>query len=346
MASIRKRGTSWIADIRRKGHKSISKSFPTKGLAQEWARKVEREMDTKDFKDERGIAHISLADLIDRYTLEFDAIKPFGKNKKATLKMLRECLGDTKLPGMTVDRLTEHVNARMKAGAGGVTIAIDLTYLGGVYKAAKQLWKMPVDAEFITSVRANLEYRGISLKSKERDRRPTDDEISRLCAHYNAKTRQIVPMSELIQFAIATAMRLNEMITIKWSDLNKTDRTIIIRDRKHPKEKIGNDQTVPLLGDAYDIVLRQPKIEGEDRIFPITEGTVSSIFPRACRTLGIVDLRFHDLRHEGISRLFEQGYSVPEVALVSGHRDWKVLARYTQIRAKNLHRSPAPLLAA
>src|SRR5450830_1490738 len=104
------------------------------------------------------------------------------------------------------------------------------------------------------------------------------------------------------------------------------------------REKAGNDQEVPLLGEAFDIVKRQP---AGDLIFPVTEGTVSTIFPRACNALRIVDLKFHDLRHEGVSRLFEQGYSIEQVALVSGHRDWKMLARYTQIRAKDLHRAAA-----
>lgn len=336
MASIRKRESSWVADIRRKGHKSISKSFPTKGMAQEWARKIEREMDTMDFKDGRGVALITLADLIERYKKDLGEVKPFGKNKAAVIESLKRNLGSTRLPELTTEKLTEHIDARMKEGAGGVTIGIELTYLGSIYRAAKQLWKLPVDSDFIASARANLQYRGVSTKSKERERRPTTAEIEALCAHYKAKKRQVVPMPDLILFAIETAMRLNEIINLKWSDLNETDKTIIIRDRKHPTEKQGNDQEVPLLGDAFDIVKRQP--EKADRIFPVTDGTVSSIFPRACQALKIKDLRFHDLRHEGVSRLFEQGYAIEQVAMVSGHRDWKMLARYTQIRAKDLHR--------
>jgi integrase len=69
-------------------------------------------------------------------------------------------------------------------------------------------------------------------------------------------------------------------------------------------------------------------------------GKCRSIRPR-CRMYahGIDNLKFHDLRHGGVSRLFEQGYSIEQVALVSGHRDWKMLARYTQIKAKDLHRN-------
>jgi site-specific recombinase XerD len=69
--------------------------------------------------------------------------------------------------------------------------------------------------------------------------------------------------------------------------------------------------------------------------------TITTIFPRAKNALGIQNLHFHDLRHEGVSRLFEQGYQIQEVALVSGHRDWTMLARYTQIKAKDLHQLPA-----
>lgn len=340
MASIIKRGESWFAQIRRKDHQSISKSFPTKGRAQEWARKVERDMDTMDYQDGRSLSSITLADLIDRYTAEIGAVKPFGKNKTAVLASLKTKLGATALPAMTVDHVMAHIRHRVLEGAGGVTIAIELTYLGSVYKTAKQLWKLPVDATFLASARANLHYMGLSTKSKERSRRPTGDEITKICAWFTAKgARQRVPMPDLIHFAIATAMRAGEIIGLKWADVNEIDRTVIIRNRKHPQEKEGNDQEVPLLGAAFAIAMRQPRTTDE-RIFPVTDGTISSLFPRARKACAIEDLTFHDLRHEGVSRLFEQGYTIEQVALVSGHRDWKMLARYVQLRAKDLHRTP------
>ncbi|WP_229420510.1 site-specific integrase [Pseudoduganella albidiflava] len=289
-------------------------------------------------QDVRIISKMTVADLIDRYAKEIGTVKPFGKNKAAVLAALRTQLGDTRLPDLTIERLTQHLQARQKAGAGGVTIAIDLTYLGSVLKAAKNLWRLPVDPSVTAGARDNMRYLGLSPKSKERDRRPTADELTKLKAHFKEKLRQRIPMPDLIDFAVATAMRLGEIIALRWQDLDERHRTIIIRDRKHPQEKIGNDQEVPLLGEAFDIVLRQPRNSGEDRIFPVTEGSVSTIFPRACNALGIEDLRFHDLRHEGVSRLFEQRYSIEEVALVSGHRDWKMLSRYLHLRARDLHR--------
>jgi integrase len=105
---------------------------------------------------------------------------------------------------------------------------------------------------------------------------------------------------------VASAWRLGEITRVIWADLNKHHKTIIILDRKDPRNKYGNDQEVPLLGDAWTILNRQPK--GDDRIFPYNEKSVGTAFRRACRKLGIDNLHFHDLRHEGTSRLFEAGY--------------------------------------
>jgi integrase len=179
----------------------------------------------------------------------------------------------------------------------------------------------------------------ISSKSKERSRRPTEGEIAGLCDYLDQHST--LPMRDIIHFAIESAMRIEEITLLRWLDLNDTDRTIVIRNRKHPRQKQGNDQEVPLLGKTYEIIQRQPRpraITSESRIFPVKVDTITTIFPRAKKRLGIEDLHFHDLRHEGVSRLFEQGYQIQEVALMSGHRDWKMLARYTQIRAKDLHR--------
>lgn len=341
MARIAQRGAAWVADIRRTGHKSISKSFRTKGLAQVWAREIEQQMDAMQFKDARGLTNIKLADLIDRYNLEIGALKKFGRNKADVIRKWRISHGDLPLSDLTGEVLIKHVQLRAKE-VSGVTIAVELTYLGGILKTAKELWRLPVDPQITAAARASLKYMGISTKSKERDRRPTQKEIDDICLHFSVKPRQRVPMEDLILFAVETAMRLGEIVALKRADINHTDKTIIIRDRKHPTEKVGNDQEVPLLGQAYAIAMRQPVkiVDGveDPRIFPVAVGTPSTLFPRACQALKIDDLTFHDLRHEGVSRLFERSYSIEQVALVSGHRDWKMLARYVQLRAKDLHR--------
>ena len=101
---------------------------------------------------------------------------------------------------------------------------------------------------------------------------------------------------------------------------------------KHPGEKVGNHQWLDLPPEAMAIVRRQP-LSGP-RIFPASTDAISAAFTRACKILDIPDLHFHDLRHEGISRLFELGWTIPHVATVSGHRSWKSLERYTHIKQR------------
>jgi integrase len=170
-------------------------------------------------------------------------------------------------------------------------------------------------------------------KSKERDRRPTADELKRL---RDAFTGRRLPMADLMDFSIATAMRLGELARVRWADLDEDGKLLLIRDRKDPEEKEGNDQWIPLLGEALPIIQRQ--VKHGPRIFPFHEDSIGRAWRDTCERLKVVDLHWHDLRHEGTSRLFEMGYQIQEVALVTGHRDWKSLKRYTNLLPASLHR--------
>lgn len=338
VASILKIGDKWRAQIRRKGHAPITQTFDKQAHAKAWAAKIEEDMRAGAFNDERRLADITIDTLLTRYDEEIGAKKAFGRSKAGALDMLRRGLTGKTLDEIDADAVIEYAKKRNAAGAGGVTINIEMTYLAQVLRIARTLFKIPFKATPVEDARPSMKFLTLVGKSMERDRRPTDAEIKALCAHFDGKPRQRIPMSDIIRFAIATTMRAGEITAIRREDLNEAERTIVIRDRKHPQEKIGNNQTVPLLGEAFEIAMRQPK-SSDGRIFPYKESSFSTVFPRACKDLKIVDLRFHDLRHEGISRLFEQGYRIEQVALVSGHRDWKMLRRYTQVRARDLHRN-------
>jgi hypothetical protein len=129
-------GDASRAQIRRKGHKSVTETFTTKAQAVKWAREVEVEMDARRFKDARGLANINLKALIDRYREEIGAEHQFGKNKAAVLNTWATEHGHVALADITDDYFTTFVRNRRKGGAGGVTINIDLTYLAGVFKTA------------------------------------------------------------------------------------------------------------------------------------------------------------------------------------------------------------------
>ena len=168
-------------------------------------------------------------------------------------------------------------------------------------------------------------------------------EIDQLLNYFDDKSNMFIPMGRIIRFAIATAMRQEEICKIVWEDVDLTKRVVTIRDRKDPRNKEGNHQKVPLLNltgiDAWQLLLEQKVLTGGiGRCFPYHSKSVGTAFRRARKHLGIEDLRFHDLRHEATSRLFEAGLSIERVALVTGHKDWKMLRRYTHLKPEDLHK--------
>jgi integrase len=338
MATYQKRGKKWRAIIRIKGQ-SRSRSFPTKTAAKEWATRVENEINTgKIHKKQIPPRGLTVWSLIDEYvdTVSRGA-KPFGRSKLAVLNMLKRELGNIAVKDIDQDVLDDFVDRRRLQGAGGVTIGIDLSVLTTLFSWARVRKRLEIPLEPIQDCRKGMQMDGIRTKSTERDRRPTDEELERLYSHWENKKRQKIPMVDICKFAIATGMRQSEITRIQWDDLDADNKTVVIRKRKHPKEP--KDQTVPLLDaagyDAWALIQSQPQ-KGA-RIFPYDPKSVSTNFTRAHKALKIEDLHFHDLRHEATSRLFKAGYQIQEVALVTGHNDWKMLQRYTQLRPEDLH---------
>ena len=164
-----------------------------------------------------------------------------------------------------------------------------------------------------------------------RDRRPTLEELDRLMEHFGRireNRPSSIPMQKIVAFALFSTRRQEEITLLRWDDLD--DDRVLVRDMKHPGDKRGNNVYCELPPEAVAIVGSMPR--EQDYIFPYSTDAISAAFTRGCKILGIEDLRFHDLRHEGISRLFEMSRTIPQVAAVSGHRSWTSLKRYTHIR--------------
>jgi len=218
-----------------------------------------------------------------------------------------------------------------------VTVGIDLGYIKTILSHAAAVHGVVVSTEPIDLARIALRHLGLVGKGDERDRRPTQDELD------EANIQQQIPVGRVIRFAIATAMRQDEIARVEWRDFDASNRMLLIRNRKDPRKKKGNDQRIPLLDvsgyDACKIIEEQGRFSNirEGRIFPYNGRSVGTAFRRQCRKLKIDDLHFHDLRHEGTSRLFEAGFSIEQVALVTGHKDWKMLRRYTHLKPEALH---------
>ncbi|MEQ6614203.1 site-specific integrase [Pseudomonas aeruginosa] len=325
----------WRAQVRRSGVYRAA-SFPTKREAKDWAIAVESQINHVAVS---GFAPIpkgaDLADLIQKYT-ESQA-RAAGKTKAATLAMLEREIGAVKLTALNAVVLRDFIDRRIKAGAGGVTIAADLSFLSAVLKWGRHARKLDIPDGLALEARKGLVHRGLSTRSVEREREPSDDELHRLYEYWDSNPRQRISMSTLCRFALATGMRQDEICRIRVEDVDRNARTVIIRDRKDPNKKAGNDQTVPLLPGAWAIV--EPLLEGREAgsIFGVRAASVSTAFTRACQALQIQDLRFHDLRHRATAQFFRAGLGIPQVALLTGHKTWAMLRRYTSIKPEDVH---------
>ena len=174
MASIIQIGDKWRAQVRRKGYPPRTETFPTRILAEKWGRQIEAEIDAGR-AGQLAPGHVLLSSLIDRYTEEVGRAKPFGRNKEYTLKVLRNGLGSAPVASLTADRIVSYITQQRRIQ--GVTASIELTYLGGVLKIARALWRVGVVPQAVDDAREILKYMGLLSKSNERDRRPTQAEI-------------------------------------------------------------------------------------------------------------------------------------------------------------------------
>jgi integrase len=321
-------GDKWRAQIRRKGHPSLTQTFLTKDEAVAWAGLTEPAVIAGTHID----TQVLLGATIDRYLNEDISM---GRSKADALRQVKKGLGHRRLGDLTVYDVVSYVRSR---GYSGATARVEMSALKMTLKVAALMWgyKAP---DIMDEVCETLALAGLYGSSARRTRRPTSEELERLCAWFDAKNTKL-PMRDLIWFSVHSAMRVSEVTRIRWADYDPTARTVIIRDRKDPRNKAGNDQEVPLLDEAIAIIERQDTRSGEF-IFPYSRETIGTIFPQACTALGIKDLHWHDLRHEGTSRLFEKGYQIHEVAMFTGHKDWAMLRRYTHLRPKEIRRLPA-----
>lgn len=345
MATIKKLPSgNWRVQVRRKG-RYIAETFRRHKEAEAWALDMERRIDQGEVPSSRTRKKpTTFGDLIDLHLAALQEVGRSPRRSKAfTLDALKEKLGKVRMADLNRERLIRFGKDRLKEGAGPVTVGMDLSYIKTIITHAAAVHGIAVSPEAVGLARTALKHLGVVGRSRSRDRRPTADELNRLIAYFDANPRQLIPLARIIRFAVATAMRQDEICRIRWNDIDANTKTVLIRDRKDPRETDGNDQKVPLLAatgfDAWAILQEQKSAVAKcDRIFPYNARSVGTAFRRACRDLKIQNLHFRDLRHEGASRLFEAGFTIEQVALVTGHRDWKMLRRYTNLRPEHLHR--------
>ncbi|MCY0111570.1 site-specific integrase [Pseudomonas monsensis] len=346
MATIRARkrtdgSVSYTAQIRlfRDGAQVYqeSQTFARKQAAQAWVRRREAELDQPGAIERANRKGVTVQDMIKQYLDEMEKVRPLGKTKEATLNAIAATeFGQTVDSAINSQRLVDFALWRMSKEGGGVqpqTAGNDLAHLGAVLSIARLAWGYEVDPHSMPDARKVLRKLGYKMKSRERDRRPAKDELDKLLEHFVSMQQRrpsSINMLKVIGFAIFSTRRQDEISRIQWEDVDESNQRVLVRDMKNPGQKIGNDVWCHLPDEAWRILQSMPKERGE--IFPYNPSSISTSWAKACKFLEIEDLHFHDLRHEGVSRLFEMDWDLPRVASVSGHRDWNSLRRYTHLR--------------
>lgn len=318
-----------------------SKTFTHRSAALTWAKHREVELENPAALSRKQHAPVTLAELIRWYVETFETISRWQRSKQAHLEFLeRHKIGKADALPLTAARLIDHVRARRADGAGPATVANDLIWIGVVLRAARSVKELPVRPEIVVEARKACSELRLIGKARRRTRRPTPDELARLKAYFRRRDKRAeIPMVTVMEFAIASARRQSEVCRLEWRDNEAIGRTGLVRDAKHPTAREGNHLRFKYTPEAWAIVERQPRMS--EYIFPYDPGSVGAAFTRACKVLGIRDLRFHDLRHEATSRLFERGYQIHEVAQFTLHESWNELKRYTNIRPENVREIPA-----
>jgi integrase len=314
-----------------------ARTFRDRDVAKRWVGKREKELAKPGGMDGAKIGKETLRDAIDRYI--DSSRKKIGKTKTQVLNTLRAMpIAEKRCADINSQTITALVE-ELQNGRQPQTVGNYISHLQSVFAVAKPAWGMELDPAAIAGATKVGKRLGMISKSRQRDRRPTLEELDKLLTHFgNVQDRRAgsTPMQKITLFAIFSTRRQEEITTILWADLEPG--RVMVRDMKHPGDKIGNDTRVDLVPEAERVIKSMPRQAKE--IFPVSTDAISAAFTRACYVTGINTeempdaerLHFHDLRHDGISRLFELGWNIPHVAAVSGHRSWQSLKRYTHLR--------------
>ena len=329
MPTVRKRGDlQWQAIVKRQGIGFASKTFTTKKDAEKWAKITEAEMLRGAYISRRDAEKITLAECIERY--KKDVLPGLrGAGHEYILNRLDEAFGKLALAHITPAKVAAHRDARLRQGRTPSTVKKELAKLSVIYKLAAQEWGIGGLENPVLNVARPKE-------KNSRTRRLEPGELERLLKVAPA------PVGLLIRLALETAARLGELLALEWRDIDAARRVAVLRGVGGRGTKNGDDSRAVPLSSAALVVLQELQalpLSIDGRVFYWWAGSASFNKPwaRLCKSAEIEDLRFHDLRHEATSRLFEKGvFEGVEVAAITGHKTLQMLKRYTHLRAADL----------
>ena len=338
---------TWKALIRKNGWPSTAKTFRTKRDAEDWSRRTEDEMVRGAYIQRAGADRLTVADAVKRYLAEITPGKrpssQVSDRQRATI--LTAELGKYSLAAVTPEVAAKFRDARLagedrKDADGNAiprsndTVRLDLALLGHLFTIAIKEWGIGLVANPVMNIRRPAPTPG-------RNRRLTAEEEKKLlkgvAEHSNPMLRWIVGI------ALETGMRSSEITSLRRPQVDLSRRIVRLLETKNTTPR-----TVPLSKAAVElfreamahpaapedcnlIFFGEPGRDGKRRPY-----VFNPVWLSIKRTAGLSDVRFHDLRHEAVSRFVEAGFSDQEVSAISGHKSMQMLKRYTHLRAEDL----------
>ena len=319
MASLTRINGRYHVRVRRRGFKAQCKTFTHKADALKWARDAEISLEQGRLSSRDA----TLSSIIDRYLDQVSVEKKSHiKEKSSLLQLKKNHLAQMDISKITPAVIAEYRDNRLKEVAPATCLR-GLSLLSHIFTVAIREWGYPLSCNPVFQIRK-------PALSKSRTRRlKIDEEKKLLCALEAIENPWAKP---LVVVALETAMRRGELLSLKWEHVHLHQSYVHLPDTKN-----GSSRDVPLSQLARETLSQLPRdISG--MVFPIHFEALKSLWQRICKKLELKDLRFHDLRHEATSRFFEKGLNVMEAAAITGHKDLKMLQRYTHLKASNLAR--------
>lgn len=333
---VKTKSDTWKALIRKQGWPTVTKTFRTKRDAVDWARRTEDEMVRGTFILRTASERTTFAQAMKRYLAEVSSTKKLQtqQSERVSARHLAKFFGKYSLVAISSDLVAAYRDKRLAEGMANNTVRIELALLSHLYTTAIQEWGMGLTVNPVSNIRKPSPGAG-------RNRRLTKTEQKRLL---EAVDRHSNPMlGWIVRIAIETGMRQSEITGIRCSRVDLDRRIVRLEDTKNNTSRI-----VPLTRTATEVlraaIANPTRPVDTDLVFfgePGRSGKrgpyeFKKIWGDIKKKLGMDDLRFHDLRHEAVSRLVEAGLSDQEVASISGHKSMQMLRRYTHLRAEDL----------
>ena len=335
MATFQKRSGNWRAIVTKKGFPRITRTFDTKSEAEVWAATIESEIGRGVFVSRKEAENTTLSEALDRYLLEISVLKKSHRTEKLYAGTWKKAFGPRSLASITSTDIAKYRDARLKEVSENM-VRLELALLSHLFTIAIKEWGMT------GLVNPVMQIRKPKLPSG-RDRRLSPGELERIVA---ASGSSVLP--DIVQFALETGMRQAEIAGMIWYLVDIKKRTVTLLETKNGEKRI-----VPLSLGAIRILERIPRrIDG--KVWGVEPPSISQAFRKAvarsravyekeCEKKGtkpdpafLVDLTFHDLRHEATSRFFEKGLNPMQVAAITGHKTLQMLKRYTHLKAEDL----------